>query len=72
MECDEHGNIWLTGPGGVWVITQDGEHLGTVPVPEVVGSLCWGGDDMHTLFLTSTSTVRAITTRVAPARLPPW
>ena len=26
MECDEHGNVWVTGPGGVWVLTPDGEH----------------------------------------------
>ena len=28
MKCDEQGNIWVTGPGGVWVISADGEHLG--------------------------------------------
>ena len=33
MKCDEQGNIWVTGPGGVWVISADGEHLGTVEHP---------------------------------------
>ena len=33
MKCDERGNIWVTGPGGVWVISPQGEHLGTVLVP---------------------------------------
>ena len=28
MKFDERGNIWVTGPGGVWVITPEGEHLG--------------------------------------------
>jgi gluconolactonase len=72
MECDELGNVWVTGPGGIWVLTPEGEHLGTVAVPENVASLCWGGDDMHTLFLTSTTTVRAVATIVGPARLPPF
>jgi gluconolactonase len=72
MECDVHGNIWVTGPGGVWVLTPEGEHLGTVPVPEVVGSLCWGGEDLHTLFLMSSTTVHSVRTLVAPAPLPPF
>ena len=72
MECDELGNVWVTGPGGVWVLTPDGEQIGTVEVPEVVGSLCWGGDDMRTLFLMSSTTVHSIRTRVAAAKLPPF
>ena len=30
MKCDERGNIWVTGPGGVWVFSAEGEHLGVV------------------------------------------
>ena len=30
MKCDERGNIWVTGPEGVWVISPEGEHLGTI------------------------------------------
>ncbi|HJU46977.1 MAG TPA: SMP-30/gluconolactonase/LRE family protein, partial [Gaiellaceae bacterium] len=41
MKCDERGNIWVTGPGGVWVISAAGEHLGVVEVPEGVGNLTW-------------------------------
>ena len=48
MECDELGNIWVTGPGGVWVLTPEGEKLGVVATPEVCGSLCWGGGDERT------------------------
>ena len=33
MKCDERGNVWVTGPGGVWVISPEGEHLGTIEVP---------------------------------------
>ena len=42
MKSDEQGNIWVTGPGGVWVISSDGEHLGTVGLPENVGNLDLG------------------------------
>jgi gluconolactonase len=72
MECDVLGNIWVTGPGGVWVLTPEGEHLGTVPTPEVCGSHCWGGDDMRSLFLMTSTTVHVVRTLVAPAPLPPF
>ena len=72
MECDEHGNVWVTGPGGVWVLTPEGEHVGTVATPEVCGSLCWGGADLHTLFLMTYTTVHAVRTLVGPAPLPPF
>jgi gluconolactonase len=73
MECDERGNIWVAGPGGVWVIAPDGERLGIVETPEACRSLSWGGgDELHTLFLTTTTTVHAVKTRVAPAPLPPF
>ena len=72
MECDEHGNVWVTGPGGVWVLSAQGEHLGTLAAPETVGSLCWGGHDMHTLFLMSSTTVHMVRTIVGPAPLPPF
>ena len=48
MKCDERGNIWVTGPGGVWVISAEAEHLGVINVPENTGNLTWGGDDWHT------------------------
>jgi gluconolactonase len=71
MECDEHGNVWVTGPDGVWVLTPAGEHLGTVETPEVCGSLAWGGEDMHSLFLMTSTTVHVVRTTVGPAPLPP-
>ena len=46
MKCDERGNIWVTGPGGIWVISAAGEHLGTILVPENTGNLTWGGDGL--------------------------
>jgi gluconolactonase len=69
MKCDEHGNVWVTGPGGVWVISPQGERLGRIRAPEVVGNLTWGGDDLRTLFLMTSTTVHSLPTLVAPARL---
>ena len=47
------------------VLTPEGAHLGTVPMPEVAGSLVWCGDDLHTLFVCTSTTCHAIETRVA-------
>jgi gluconolactonase len=57
MKCDEHGNIWVTGPDGVWVVSSDGEHLGTVEVPETTANLNWGGPDWNVLYLTASTSV---------------
>lgn len=70
MECDALGNIWTSGPGGVWVLSPDGERLGTISTPEICGSVVFGGADLTTLFLTTTTTVHSMPTRVAAAPLP--
>ncbi len=70
MKCDERGNIWVTGPGGVWVISPEGTHLGTIEVPENVGNITWGGDDWRTLFMPSTTSLYRIRTKVGPAPQP--
>jgi gluconolactonase len=57
MKCDERGTIWVTGPGGIWIVSPDGEHLGTVEIPERTANLNWGGPDWSTLFVTATSSV---------------
>ena len=70
MKCDERGNIWVTGPGGIWVISAAGEHLGTIKVPENTGNLAWGGEDWHTLFIPSSTSLYSIRTIVGPRREP--
>jgi gluconolactonase len=70
MKCDEEGNIWVTGPGGVWVISTEGEHLGVIRIPENTGNLAWGGPDWHTLFIPSSTSLYAVETKVGPRREP--
>jgi gluconolactonase len=70
MKLDERGNVWVTGPGGVCVFDADGQHIGTVEVPESVGNLNWGGSDWNELFIPATSSVYRITCKVSGNRLP--
>src|SRR6478609_6330018 len=66
MKCDERGNIWCTGPGGVWVFSPKAELLGRIAVPEVVGNLHWGGPDLKTLFLAASTSIYSLRTKVGP------
>jgi gluconolactonase len=70
MKCDERGNVWVTGPDGVWIFDPTGERIGVIEVPEIVANLAWGGPDWRTLFLTASTSVYRIRTNVASARLP--
>jgi gluconolactonase len=70
MKCDELGNIYVTGPGGIWVISPKAELLGRIEVPENVGNLNWGGDDWKTLFICASTSLYRITLRVSGNRLP--
>jgi gluconolactonase len=69
MKCDERGNVWVTGPGGVWVLTPEAQKLGVIRSPEVVGNLTWGGEDLRTLFLMTSTTAHSVRTLVGPAPL---
>jgi gluconolactonase len=51
MKVDEEGNLYLSGPGGLWIISADGKHLGTIVGPEHPHNMAWGDDDGKTLYL---------------------
>ena len=44
MKIDVNGNIFATGPGGVWVFDSEGKHLGNINPPELPANVAWGGD----------------------------
>ena len=69
MKSDERGNIWVTGPKGVWVFSPEGEHLGTVEVPENVGNINWGGPNWDWLFLPSSTSLYRVQCKVSGNRL---
>ena len=54
MTVDLAGNIFATGPGGVWIFAPDGTHLGTIQLDEVVANAGWG-DDGRTLYMTAST-----------------
>ena len=54
MKVDRAGNLFATGPGGVWIIAPDGTHLGTISTGEVTANVAWG-DDGRTLYMTAST-----------------
>ena len=52
LKVDDAGNLFATGPGGVWVIAPDGTHLGSIMPDEVPANVAWG-DDGRTLYMTA-------------------
>ncbi len=63
MRVDRQGNLYVTGPKGIWVWDPAGHHLGTILVPEQPANLAWGDADYSTLYLTATTSVYKISTR---------
>lgn len=55
MKVDEMGNLYATGPGGVWIYSPDGALYGVLQTPQRPANLAFGGPDFHTLFITARS-----------------
>jgi len=53
LKVDRAGNVFVSGPGGVWVLSPDGKHLGTIKGPELPANFAWGGADGRTLYMTA-------------------
>ena len=69
MKLDERGNVYVTGPKGVWIFAPDGEQLGVIEVPENVGNVNWGGDDWSTLYIPASTSVYRVQMKVAGNKL---
>jgi gluconolactonase len=57
MKLDRDGNLYVTGPQGIWVWDPEGHHLGTIALPEQPANLAWGDPDYRTLYITAKKSV---------------
>jgi gluconolactonase len=64
MKVDREGNVYSTGPGGIWIFSPEGKALGTILVPERTSNLNWAGPDRKTLYITASSSIYRITLKV--------
>jgi gluconolactonase len=66
IEVDREGNLFVCGPGGIWVLSPTGEQLGVLKLPEAPHNLAWGDDDGRTLYIAALTGVYRL--RLAPPR----
>jgi len=69
MKLDERGDVYVTGPEGIWVFDPEGQHLGTIRIPEDVGNLNWGDDDWRSLYVAASTSIYRVRMKVAGNRL---
>jgi gluconolactonase len=55
MKVDKAGNLYVSGPGGLWILSPEGKHLGTVIGPKHPHNFAWGDADGKTLYLCARS-----------------
>ena len=63
IKVDENGNLFVTGPKGIWVWDANGNHLGTIVMPEQPANLTWGDPDYRTLYITAMTSVYRLHTK---------
>jgi gluconolactonase len=55
MKVDKQGNLYVSGPGGLWILSAGGKHLGTIIAPKHPHNMTWGDEDGKTLYLCARS-----------------
>ncbi|MEG5048121.1 SMP-30/gluconolactonase/LRE family protein [Microcoleus sp. B4-C1] len=68
LKVDVEGNVYSTGPGGVWIFSPDGKLLGKISVPETATNLAWGESDRKTLYITGSTSLYRIRLKIAGVR----
>ena len=71
MKVDIEGNVYCTGPGGIWIISASGQHLGTILIGDrSATNLCFGGDDWSTVFVTTYSEIGRFQVKIPGVPVP--
>jgi gluconolactonase len=67
MKVDAEGNLYTTGPGGIWIYAPSGERLDRISVPEAPTNVAFGGPERMTLYVTAQSNVYRVPVAVPGA-----
>jgi gluconolactonase len=70
LKIDAKGNLYVSGPGGLWIISPQGQHLGTLLGPELAANFAWGDEDGRTLYMTARTGLYRIRLNVPGIRPP--
>ncbi len=69
LKTDRLGNLYVSGPGGLWIVAPDGRKLGLIELPRLAANFAWGGPDGRTLYLTARSALYRMPLGIPGARL---
>ncbi len=64
MRVDWEGNVYCTGPGGIWMMNSSGETLGRIRLPETPANLAFGDADYKTIFITAQTSIYRVKLKV--------
>jgi gluconolactonase len=70
VKVDRAGNVFVSGPGGIWILSAEGAHLGTIVPQEHPHNLAWGDADGRTLYMTGQTSLYRIRLAVPGIRPP--
>lgn len=65
IKVDQQGNLYVSAPGGIWVLSPAGKHLGTIITPRHAHNFAWGDADGKTLYLGARSGLYRIRLNIA-------
>lgn len=68
IKVDTRGDLYGTGPGGIWIFSPEGRHLGTIALPGRAGNLAWGDQDAKSLYITAADTLYKVRVKVPGLR----
>ena len=68
MKVDQSGNLYVSGPGGVWILSPQGKHLGMIQPTELPANMAWGDEDGRTLYMTARTSVYRIRLNIPGVR----
>ena len=68
LKVDQKGNVYSTGPGGLWIISPEGKQLGLIKGPEDPHNMAWGDDDGKTLYITALTGIYRIRMNIPGVR----
>jgi gluconolactonase len=68
LKADRQGNVYLAGPGGIWIVSPEGKELGRIAGPEQPANFAFGDDDGRTLYITARTSVYRMRLGIPGAR----
>lgn len=68
LKVDQKGNVYSTGPGGLWILSPEGKQVGLIKGPEDPHNMAWGDDDGKTLYITALTGIYRLRMNIAGVR----